>query len=76
MTQLTRSREEQSVAGAIFQTSVQIATAFGVCLSSLVAGSVDTEGATKGSMTLLKGLREAFGMNVGWAWIGKSALQI
>jgi hypothetical protein len=58
--------DEQSVAGAIFQTSIQLASAFGICLSSLVANEQ-----SKSSGNLYQGLRDAFGMNVAWAWIGE-----
>lgn len=59
--------DEQSVAGAVFQTSIQIASSFGICLSSLVANEQ-----AKKSGELLQGLRDAFGMNVAWAWLGES----
>lgn len=55
--------DEQSVAGALFQTSTQIASALGVCMSSLVANDV-----YKRSGDYYTGLRHAFGMTTAWAW--------
>jgi hypothetical protein len=55
--------DEQSVAGALFQTSTQIASALGICLSSLVQHDV-----AERTGDYYTGLRHAFGMTTAWAW--------
>ncbi|KLT43451.1 major facilitator superfamily MFS-1 [Cutaneotrichosporon oleaginosum] len=55
---------EQSVGGALFQTATQIASALGICISSLVVSNVAEQ---KGSF--LTGIQHAFGMCTAWAWI-------
>jgi uncharacterized protein YidB (DUF937 family) len=59
-------RDEQSVGGALLQTSAQVGGAIGICLSSLV--STQREKATG---SLLTGLRDASWMNAAWSWIGE-----
>jgi len=55
--------DEQSVAGALFQTATQIASALGICLSSLVQHDVAAR-----TGDYYTGLRHAFGMTTAWAW--------
>ncbi len=63
---LENFRDEQSVAGALFQTSVQLASAMGICISSLLTNQ---QTITTGSV--LSGLRATFWMNCAWAWLGE-----
>jgi hypothetical protein len=63
---LTR-RDEQSVGGAIFQTSIQIGASIGTCLASLVSTTrADTTG------DLARGLKDGFWMLTAFAWLGMS----
>lgn len=55
--------DEQSVGGALFQTSIQISSALGICISSLVTASVTHKSG------YLVGLRAAFGLCTGMAWV-------
>jgi MFS family permease len=55
--------DEQSVAGALFQTATQIASALGICLSSLVQHDV-----AERTGSYYVGLRHAFGFTAAWAW--------
>lgn len=55
--------DEQSVGGALFQTATQIASALGICISSLV--QVNVYNKTGDYHT---GLQHAFGMTTAWAW--------
>lgn len=58
------AEDEQSVGGALFQTAIQIFSALGICISSLVTASVHNS-----SGNFLLGLRAAFGLCAGMAWI-------
>lgn len=63
-------QDEQSVAGALFQTSFQIGGALGISLSSLIV----TERA-KVTGSLLSALRGGFWFNAALAWIGEDRAQ-
>ncbi|GMK59847.1 hypothetical protein CspeluHIS016_0900640 [Cutaneotrichosporon spelunceum] len=56
--------DEQSVGGALFQTATQIASALGICMSSLVVSNVAAQ-----KDSFLTGLQNAFGMCTAFAWI-------
>ena len=60
-------RNEQSVGGAVFQTSAQIGGALGICLASLIS----TQRANVPG-DLLRGLRDASWMVAAFAWLGES----
>lgn len=60
-------RTEQSVGGALFQTSGQVGAALGICLSSLIASQI---GQKQGNV--LSGVRAAFWFGAGAGLIGKS----
>jgi hypothetical protein len=60
-------RDEQSVGGALFQTSGQVGAALGICLTSLIASQV---GEQKGSV--LAGVRASFWFGAGSGLIGRS----
>ena len=69
--------DEQSVMGALQQTTIQVAWAFGVCIASLVvqvrgggATPVSTQGEPQGD--LLTGLRDAFWMTGALAFASES----
>lgn len=55
--------DEQSVAGALFQTSVQIGQALGTCVTSLIVSEVH-----KNSGDLLQGIRAAFYFCAAFPW--------
>lgn len=63
------NRDEQSVGGALFQTSGQVGAALGICLTSLIATQI---GEQKGSV--LAGVRAAFWFGSGAAGIGEYCL--
>ncbi|WVQ78178.1 hypothetical protein IAT38_000261 [Cryptococcus sp. DSM 104549] len=56
--------DQQSLAGALFQTALQIASTVGVCICSLLQTVVTEQ---KGS--LLTGLRDTFWMMAGFSWL-------
>ncbi|KAK8870017.1 hypothetical protein IAR55_000587 [Kwoniella newhampshirensis] len=56
--------EEQSLAGALFQTSLQIASTVGVCICSLLQTVV-----TNQTGSLLQGLRITFWIMAGFSWL-------
>ncbi|BEJ10858.1 hypothetical protein CspHIS471_0102800 [Cutaneotrichosporon sp. HIS471] len=56
--------DEQSVGGALFQTATQIASALGICISSLVVSNIAEQ-----KNSFLAGLQNAFGMCTAFAWI-------
>lgn len=60
-------QDEQSVGGALFQTSYTVGAALGNNLSSLVIERVGID-----SSNLLQGLRAASGLNTAAAWISRS----
>lgn len=55
--------DEQSVAGALFQTSVQIGQALGTCVTSLIVSEVQTN-----TGDLLQGIRAAFYFCSAFPW--------
>lgn len=55
--------DEQSVAGALFQTSVQIGQALGTCVTSLIVSEVH-----RNSGDLLQGIRAAFYFCAAFPW--------
>ncbi|KAL7424622.1 hypothetical protein Q5752_000306 [Cryptotrichosporon argae] len=55
--------DEQSVGGALFQTSLQIALALGTCVAALVSDTVQAK-----TGDVLTGFRHAFGQNTAWCW--------
>lgn len=59
-------RDEQSVGGAIFQTSIQIGASLGTCLASLIS---TTRAEATGD--LLRGLKDGFWILTAFAWLGK-----
>lgn len=61
------SRDEQSVGGALFQTSCQIGSALGTALSSLTLSEV-----YKARNDLLEGLRATYWFSSAVAFMGKS----
>ena len=61
-----RVRHEQSLLGAVFQTSVQLSGTIGVCLSSLVQDVVYEE-----SGDLHRALCVVCRMLAGFSWLGK-----
>lgn len=61
------SRDEQSVGGAVFQTSIQIGASIGTCLASLVS---TTRAETTGD--LARGLKDGFWMLTAFSWLGRS----
>jgi hypothetical protein len=61
------NRHEQSLAGGLFQTSLQLASTVGVCLSSLVQTVVNRR-----TGSLEEALKDAFWMLAGFAWLCKS----
>lgn len=61
------AQDEQSVGGALFQTSYTVGAALGNNLSSLV---IERVGIDRGN--LLQGLRAASGLNTAAAWISES----
>lgn len=65
-----KDRDEQSVGGAIFQTSIQIGASIGTCLASLVS---TTRAETTGD--LARGLKDGFWMLAAFAWLGRSIHQ-
>ncbi|OWZ66867.1 hypothetical protein AYX14_05865 [Cryptococcus neoformans] len=60
------SEDEQSLAGALFQTALQIASTVGVCICSLMQTEVTAQ-----SASLLTGLRDTFWMSAAFSWTGK-----
>lgn len=60
-------QDEQSVGGALFQTSGQVGAALGICLSALITSQV---AAMKDS--LLTGIRAAFYFGAATSFVGKS----
>lgn len=56
--------DEQSVGGALFQTATQIASALGICISSLVVANIAEQ-----KNNYLTGLQHGFGMCTAWAWV-------
>lgn len=62
------SHDEQSVGGALFQTSAQVGSALGICLSALVTSQV----AAQGGNTLLSGIRAAFWFDAATCFMGES----
>ncbi|WWD15702.1 hypothetical protein CI109_100124 [Kwoniella shandongensis] len=56
--------DEQSLAGALFQTSLQIASTVGVCLCSLIQTVVSNQ-----TGSLLQGLRITFWIMAGFSWL-------
>lgn len=63
------AQDEQSVGGALFQTSYTVGSALGNNLSSLV---IEKVGINRGD--LLHGLRAASALNTAAAWISTSPL--
>lgn len=63
------AQDEQSVGGALFQTSYTVGSALGNNLSSLVIEKVGFN-----NDDLLRGLRAASGLNTAAAWISAFAL--
>lgn len=59
-------RDEQSVGGALFQTSSQIGYALGICLSALIVSEVESD---KGA--LLAGLRAGYWYSSATCFIGE-----
>ncbi|WWC61415.1 uncharacterized protein I303_103998 [Kwoniella dejecticola CBS 10117] len=58
------NEDEQALAGALFQTALQIASTVGVCCASLVQTSV-----TNQHGNLEKGLKDAFWLMAGFSWL-------
>lgn len=57
------SEDEQSLAGALFQTALQIASTVGVCICSLMQTEITAQ-----SGSLLTGLRDTFWMSAAFSW--------
>ncbi|WVW83432.1 hypothetical protein I302_105452 [Kwoniella bestiolae CBS 10118] len=56
--------DEQALAGALFQTALQIASTVGVCVASLVQTNI-----TNQSGSLHTGLKDAFWLMAGFSWL-------
>lgn len=60
------TNDEQSVGGALFQTSAQVGAALGICLSALVASQVAAM-----KEDLLTGIRAAFWFDSATCFVGE-----
>ncbi|WVQ70376.1 uncharacterized protein L199_008603 [Kwoniella botswanensis] len=56
--------DEQALAGALFQTALQIASTVGVCIASLVQTNITAQ-----SGSLHTGLKDAFWLMAGFSWL-------
>ncbi|WRT66881.1 uncharacterized protein IL334_003844 [Kwoniella shivajii] len=58
------NEDEQALAGALFQTALQIASTVGVCVASLVQTAVTAQ-----TGSLHTGLRDSFWLMAGFSWL-------